>query len=132
MILSLEPIEALRYFYFLKPGGRVITSTNIIHPNNESQSLVMMQKAKYIQYKDIIKRMKDAGASVIEIDAQGLAKEAGTSMAENVVLVGALTASPCFPIDKDVMVEAVKRLVPPKAVDMNLKAFELGYKAFQE
>jgi indolepyruvate ferredoxin oxidoreductase beta subunit len=131
MILALEPIEALRYFYFLKPGGRVITSTNIIHPNNESQSLVMKQKPKYIQYKDIIKRMKDAGAFVIEIDALGLAKKAGTSMAENVVLIGALSASPCFPIKKDVMLEAVKRLVPPKAVEVNLKAFELGSKAFE-
>jgi indolepyruvate ferredoxin oxidoreductase, beta subunit len=132
MILALEPIEALRNFYYLKLGGRVITNTNIIHPNSESQALVMKQKPKYIGYKDIVKTMKEAGASVIEIDALGLAKRAGTSMAENVVLVGALTASPCFPIKKDVMIEAVKRLVPPKAVDMNLKAFELGFKAFEE
>jgi len=132
MILALEPIEALRYFYYLKPGGRVITSTNIIHPNNESQALVMKQKPKYIGYKDIIKTLKDAGASVIEIDALGLAKKAGTSMAENVVLVGALTASPCFPIDKEVMVEAVRRLVPPKALEVNLKAFELGFRSVKE
>jgi indolepyruvate ferredoxin oxidoreductase beta subunit len=132
MILALEPIEALRYFYYLKPGGRVITSTNIIHPNNESQALVMKQKSKYIQYKDIIKRMKDAGASVVEIDALGLANKAGNKMAENVVLIGALTAAPCFPVDKKAMVEAVKKLVPPKAVDVNLKAFELGFKAFEE
>ena len=132
MILALEPIEALRYFYYLKPGGRVITSTNIIHPNNESQSLVMKQKTKYIQYKDIIKRMKDAGASVVEIDALGLAKKAGSARTENVVLVGSLTASPCFPVENAAMMEAVKRLVPPKAIEVNLKAFELGFDAFKE
>jgi len=132
MILALEPIEALRYFYYLRPGGRVITSTNIIHPNSESQALVLKQKAKYIQYKEIVKTMKDAGASVVEIDALGLAKKAGTTMAENVVLIGALTASPCFPLEKKVIMEAVKRLVPPKAIDINLKAFELGNEAFKK
>jgi indolepyruvate ferredoxin oxidoreductase beta subunit len=132
MVLALEPIEAQRYFYFLKPGGRVITSTNIIHPNNESQALVKKEKASYIQYKDIVGNMRKAGASVIEIDALALAKQAGNALAENVVLVGALTASPCFPIRKDVMVEAVKRLVPSKAVDVNLRAFELGYDAFKD
>ncbi|MCO6040708.1 indolepyruvate ferredoxin oxidoreductase subunit beta [Thermococcus alcaliphilus] len=132
VILALEPMEALRYIYFLKPGGVVITNTRLIHHPYETENFVKGKIDKYVTYDEIIENIKRAGAKLYEIDALNLAEEAGTALAQNVVLVGALTALPDFPIDKETMLEAVKASVPEKAVEANVKAFELGYGAMKE
>ena len=132
VILALEPMEALRYLYFLKPGGVVITNTNVIHPPIETQMLAKKEIEGYITYEQIMNKIKEGGARVFEIDALDLARRAGNAQTENVVLVGALAASPSFPVEKVHMLEAVKANVPPKAVDVNIKAFELGYNALKE
>ncbi|WP_054840998.1 2-oxoacid:acceptor oxidoreductase family protein [Thermococcus peptonophilus] len=134
VILALEPMEALRYVYFLKPGGTVITNTRLIHHPYETENFVKGKIEKYVTYEEIVENIKKAGgAKLYEIDAIKLAEEAGgTALAQNVVLVGALTALPDFPIDKETMLEAVKASVPEKAVEANVRAFELGYKAMKE
>ena len=131
VILALEPMEALRYLYFLRPGGLVITNTNLIHPPTETQMLAKGEKERYVEYDDIMERIRSAGARIAEIAALGLANEAGNPQTENVVMVGALAASPAFPVGKDHMLEAVRGTVPKKALDVNLKAFELGYSAMK-
>ena len=45
------------------------------------------------------------------------------------VMVGALAASAGFPLEKGTMLEAVKSTVPPRAVEVNVRAFENGYDA---
>ncbi|MGA1872076.1 MAG: indolepyruvate ferredoxin oxidoreductase subunit beta [Thermoplasmatota archaeon] len=130
VILALEPMEALRYLHFLRPGGLVITNTNIIHPPTETQMLARKEKDAYVKYGDIIERIGSAGARIVEIDALDLAKEAGNPQTENVVMVGALAAVPDFPVGKEEMLEAVRENVPKKALDVNIRAFKLGYSAF--
>jgi indolepyruvate ferredoxin oxidoreductase beta subunit len=130
VILALEPMEALRYLPFLKPGGLVITNTNIIHPPIETQRLARGEQKAYIEYDDVIDRIRGSGASIVQISALDLANEAGNPQTENVVMVGALAASPAFPVGKEHMMEAVKNTVPKKALDVNIKAFELGFSAF--
>lgn len=131
VILALEPMEALRYLYFLKPGGLVITNTNVIHPPTETQMLAKGEKERYVRYHEIIERIKSAGARVAEIDALKLAGEAGNPQTENVVMVGALAASPAFPVGKEHMLEAVMGTVPKKALEVNIRAFELGFSAIK-
>jgi indolepyruvate ferredoxin oxidoreductase beta subunit len=53
-----------------------------------------------------------------------MAEEAGSPLSQNVVMLGA--ASPSIPLRTESLIDAVKRLVPKKTVDINLKAFELG------
>jgi indolepyruvate ferredoxin oxidoreductase beta subunit len=132
VILALEPMEALRYLPFLKPGGLVITNSNMIHPPMETQRLAKGEQDSYVQYKDVLDRIGSSGASIVEIDALDLANEAGNPQTENVVMVGALAASPAFPVGKDHMLEAVKETVPKKALDVNIQAFESGYSAFRK
>ncbi|ASI99050.1 indolepyruvate ferredoxin oxidoreductase subunit beta [Thermococcus celer] len=132
VILALEPMEALRYIYFLRPGGKVITNTRLIHHPYETESFVKGKLDRYVTYDEIIGKIKESGAELYEIDALKLAEEAGTALAQNVVLVGALSALPEFPIDRDTMLEAVKASVPEKAVDANVRAFELGYEAMKK
>ncbi|WP_394325668.1 2-oxoacid:acceptor oxidoreductase family protein [Thermococcus celericrescens] len=69
--------------------------------------------------------MRKAGAKLYEIDVLRLAEEVGTALAQNGVLVGALTALLDFPINKEMMLEAVKVSVPEKAVEANVRAFGL-------
>jgi indolepyruvate ferredoxin oxidoreductase beta subunit len=127
VILSLEPMEALRYISFLKKGGLIITNTRMDHPPLETQLLARKEIDSYVTYEEVMERIRSSGARVVEIDAMDLAKKAGNPQTVNVVMVGALSASPDFPVDKDAMLEAVKENVPGKALDVNIEAFELGF-----
>ena len=61
---------------------------------------------------------------------QKIAEEAGNILTQNIVLLGA--ASPVIPLKKESLLEAIRQTVPPKTVDLNLKAFEMGIAAGKE
>ena len=117
-ILSFEQLEAARWLPFLKKGGKLIVNTQKIDPMP-----VVIGTAEYPD--GVIEAIAATGTDVTSVDALPLAVEAGSSKAVNVVLMGVLAAK--TDIDYDVWVEAVKATVPPKFLELNLKAFELGY-----
>ena len=59
-----------------------------------------------------------------------LAEQAGSVKAVNVVLIGAMARRLQLP--REVWEETVRKTVPPKFIDLNLRAFALGYEAFTE
>ncbi|USS39971.1 indolepyruvate oxidoreductase subunit beta [Thermococcus aggregans] len=128
VILAFEPVEALRYINYLKEGGMVVVNTKPIVPVQ-----VSMGKASYPKIEDI-KRIveEDFKAKWIGFNAEKLALEAGHVVTTNTVLIGALTQVPEFPLDAEHVREVIKLSVPPKAVDINMKAFDLGIKAAKE
>lgn len=132
VILALEPMEALRYLYYVKPGGTVISSSRIIHPPIETEWLATGRIGGYVKYEEVRSRIVDNGYRLFEIDALDLATRAGNTQTQNVVMVGALSASPDFPVDRSAMEEAVKMTVPGKAVEVNLKAFDLGFQVVRD
>ncbi|HIP75370.1 MAG TPA: indolepyruvate ferredoxin oxidoreductase subunit beta, partial [Thermococcus paralvinellae] len=69
---------------------------------------------------------------LITLDAEKLALEAGNVITTNVVLIGALTQTPGFPLSAEHVKEVIRLSVPRKAVDVNMRAFELGVKAAKE
>ncbi len=71
---------------------------------------------------DIRSKVKNA----IIIDAEKLATEAGNILAANVVLLGVLAGLQRIPIPKEILRETVKVFIPKKALDVNLKAFDMG------
>ena len=75
----------------------------------------------------LIDKMKAAGAKVDALDCVTLAKQAGSTKAVNVVLLGRL--SHYFDLPETVWQEALEALVPPKFLELNRKAFELGRNA---
>ncbi|MBO8160774.1 MAG: indolepyruvate oxidoreductase subunit beta [Thermosipho sp. (in: Bacteria)] len=122
VLLSFEPVEALRYINYLKTGGLVFTNSRPIPPVQVSMGL-----SEYPSYEKIKQVVEDEfNAKYISFDAESLAKEAGNIITTNVVLIGALTQTPGFPLSPDTIKEVIKVSVPPKAVDINIKAFELG------
>ena len=78
----------------------------------------------YVRYGG---KVREQGVKVVALDALGMAEEAGSSKAVNVVLIGAMAKKLDLP--KEVWIDTIKETVPSKFIDMNLKAFELGYNA---
>ncbi|EHR78579.1 indolepyruvate oxidoreductase [Thermococcus litoralis DSM 5473] len=128
VMLSFEPVEALRYINYLKEGGMVVVNTKPIVPVQ-----VSMGMAKYPSLDEIRKVFEeDFKAKWIGFNAEELAEKAGHVVTTNTVLIGALTQIPEFPLDAEHVREVIKISVPPKAVEMNMKAFDLGIKAAKE
>jgi indolepyruvate ferredoxin oxidoreductase beta subunit len=128
VMLSFEPVEALRYVNYLKEGGMVVVNTKPIVPVQ-----VSMGMAKYPSL-DEIRRIfeEDFKAKWIGFNAEELAEKAGHVVTTNTVLIGALTQVPEFPLDAEHVREVIKISVPPKAVEMNMKAFDLGIQAAKD
>jgi indolepyruvate ferredoxin oxidoreductase beta subunit len=66
------------------------------------------------------------------INGTALAKEAGNPIAMNVVMLGAICASDVTSLSKESFLETIKKRSPPKSLDINIKAFELGYLEIEE
>ncbi len=120
IIISFEQLESARWLPYLKKGGVLISSTQRIDPMP-----VIMGKADYPD--DILNKIREKDVKLVEVDALDLAIRAGTPKCANVVLLGA--AVRFLGIDKDMWIDIIKTTVPPKTVETNLKAFELGYMA---
>ena len=71
--------------------------------------------------------MKAAGAKVDALDCLALAKEAGSSKAVNIVLMGRL--SHYFDLPQEAWQKAMEAIVPARFLELNRKAFELGKNA---
>ena len=117
IILAFEMLEAYRAMPYLKKGGQIIANSQNIDPMP-----VITGAAEYPC--DIEKKISDK-ADITVVDALSLAKEAGNIKAVNVVLIGVMAKSTDIPYDK--WVETIRTTVPEKFLDVNLKAFELGY-----
>ncbi|SFM84789.1 indolepyruvate oxidoreductase subunit beta [Methanolobus profundi] len=118
VLLALEPSEALRYLEFLSDDGTIIVNTDPILPVTVTSGL-----CSYPDVDAIIAKLKETH-EVKAFNATELAKEAGNPQSMNVVMVGAI--SNYLPISPDTLKECVKELVPPKTVDINVRAFEMG------
>lgn len=117
IILAFEMLEAMRALPYLKKGGQMIANTQRMNPMP-----VITGATEYPA--DIEKKLSDK-INLKAVDALSLAEKAGTIKAVNVVLIGLLAKS--MNVDKQVWLDVIKETVPEKFVDLNLKAFELGY-----
>lgn len=117
MILAFEKLEAARALPYLKEGGTVILNDREIAP--------MPVITGAAEYPDGLVADIASKANVIAIDALSLSLEAGSAKAVNVVLIGVLARS--SDISKEVWIQTIKDTVPAKFLELNLKAFELGY-----
>ena len=118
LLISFDLLEAVRYHHFLKEDGTVVTNTGMIVPTSVFQQNleVPTEEALFAQL---------AGRTVIAVDAAGLAEEAGNILSQNVVMLGA--ASDYLPFSVESLKNAIAGLVPSKTVEINLKAFDLGW-----
>ncbi len=115
LILAFEKLEALRYAHYLKPEGEILYSTQEIMPMP-----VVTGAAEYP--KGIEEQLRGDG-----VDALDLALQAGNSKAANSVMLGALCKK--LGLDREKFEAALLASIPQKTIDMNRRAFELGYAA---
>lgn len=116
-IVSFELLEAARWLEYLRPDGQIVTSTQQIDPMP-----VITGAAAYPEHLE--EKMAALGVEVDAFDALGLAEEAGSSKAVNIVLMGRL--SRYFDIPESEWHDAIAKSVPAKFLEMNQKAFGLG------
>ena len=120
IVLAFEQLEAARFLPFLKKGGVVVTNTQKIDPMP-----VVTGAAQYPQ--GLLEAIEGQGARLLALDALSLAEQAGSVKAVNVVLIGAMSKS--LGTEKEIWLKTIEKTVPPKFVEMNKKAFTLGYEA---
>lgn len=120
VIIAFEQLEAARWLSYLKKGGSLITSTQRLDPMP-----VITGTAEYPA--DISEKLKALGVEVTAVDALSLAEQAGNAKASNVVLMGVAAAKTSF--DDKLWQDAIEQCVPPKFLELNKKAFELGKNA---
>ncbi|MCR4564301.1 MAG: indolepyruvate oxidoreductase subunit beta [Clostridiales bacterium] len=118
LILAFEQLEAARWLPYLKKDGNIIANTQKIDPMP-----VVIGTAVYPN--GVLEAIEKTGVKLTSIDALSLAVEAGSPKAVNVVLIGVMASKMDLP--KETWIEAIKQTVPEKFLEMNLKAFELGY-----
>jgi len=131
LIIAMEATEALRYIEFLKQGGTVVMNSRIMHPPLETAPIVKNRQElrMYVTLEQVKEQLRKVAGNVISIDAEEVAVEAGNPRTENVVLLGVASALSGFPVKIEPLKESVRRVVPERAVEANLKAFDLGRKA---
>lgn len=118
MILSVEPMEALRYVQFLNENGVIVASSDPVVniPNYGSMERILDRIAKYPRH--------------VLLDADALATAAGSVRASNMVMLGA--ASTFIDIDTDDFEAAIAEMFGRKGqklIDVNRKAFVFGRRA---
>lgn len=117
IILAFELLEAYRALPYLKKGGKMIVNTQSINPMP-----VITGAAKY---PENLEEKLSKACSLTALDALDIAQNAGNIKAVNVVLIGVLAKSTDVSYEK--WIEALKATVPEKFIDLNLKAFDMGY-----
>jgi len=124
IILCFEPAEAYRILSKASKKTRVVTNMEPLIPTS-----VSIGQAKYPDVQQLLQNMKDSGLLVVGVNAIELASKAGSAMAGNVVMLGAMSALDNFILSRESMEKALKKRISPKLLDVNLKAFDLGYQS---
>jgi indolepyruvate ferredoxin oxidoreductase beta subunit len=122
MVIALEPLEGLRIAVdYIRQGGVVLLNDETIPPVD-----VKIGAVRYPQIQEIEAALQQLGATVKVVAGSRLAEQAGTVKALNIVMLGAAFGSGVLPFREEYLLEAIKRRVPERFVNANLKAFELG------
>ncbi len=117
-IISFEKLEAARYAKYLNKNGTIVVNTQQIDPMP-----VIIGAAEYPT--DVLNELTAKGLNIEALDALSLAEQAGSSKAVNIVLMGKVAKQ--FGISYDKWITAIENTVAPKFIEMNKKAFELGF-----
>ncbi len=115
LILATEPLEGLRHLEFLKDSGMLVTNS------------VPLKNVKPYPHQDEINKAISTIENHLMIDAASLAKEAGSPLCANMVILGA--GSPFLGIPESALRAAIESIFSRKGqkiVDTNLAGFNLG------
>ncbi|MBQ7432320.1 MAG: indolepyruvate oxidoreductase subunit beta [Lachnospiraceae bacterium] len=122
VIIAFERLEALRYVHFLKKDGVLIVNDQRIDP--------MTVVTGQAEYPEGIIETLSTQYKVIAVDSMAEALKLGNSRVFNTIILGVAARHMAY--TKDQWETVIRNTVPPKTVDVNLKAFEVGYQLAEE
>ena len=117
ILFGFELMETYRYLPLLKRGGAVVVNDLEIPPSS-----VLMGQENYPE--GLAEKIREQFPDFLLVDGQGLAREAGNLRAANTVLLGAVSRR--LDIAESFWMQALEKMVPSKALEVNRKAFQLG------
>lgn len=127
-LLGFEIAEATRRgVTYLKHGGLAIVNSKKLPPVE-----VISGMRKYPEEGELLKLLRKVTDRISVFDATKLAEQAGDSIATNIVMLGALTASDILPFSEDDIITTMKESIPARFLELNTRAFRLGAEALKK
>ncbi len=126
VIISTEPVEALRYISYAHHKTKIVTDTNPVVPFT-----VAVGDEIYPSVKKIYDEL-DSKARLYKVDALSIAKKSGAMITKNIVMLGTLAATDVLPFDQKILLQTILENVPEKFRSINEKAFHGGMHAIKE
>ncbi len=117
ILFGFELLETYRYLPLMKNGASVIANDFRISPPS-----VLLGQATYPQ--NLSEKIKTSYPDFLLVDGQGMAQKAGDTRAANTVMLGAVSRR--LQIADEVWKQAIEKMVPKKALEINLIAFSMG------
>jgi|Deesub1362A_J573_1020465.scaffolds.fasta_scaffold03833_3 indolepyruvate ferredoxin oxidoreductase beta subunit len=124
-IVAFEPLEALRNLSKVRRDGVVLTDINPIIP-----PLVSIGIGSYPPVEEIFEKI-EKHCELIKINADEIARKAGSILTKNVVMLGAFHSLQILPIKEESILGVIKEAIPEKYIEMNMKAFAMGKEAIK-
>ncbi len=122
VIIAFEKLEAMRYANYLKPDGVLIVNDWRIDPMP-----VVIGQAQYPEH--ILDTLRET-YKVYAVDATDEAKKLGNSRVFNLIILG--LAAQHMDFTKEQWYEVIEKTVPPKTIEINKQAFDVGYQLKEE
>jgi len=126
-LVGMEPSEALRNISYLSKSTLVLLNTVVTVPFT-----VSIGESTYPSLEEILRQLGKASDRIIQLDAAKTAQDAGSRLATNVVMLGALFGTGQLPIKTATIKETIQAHFPSKVAPVNIKAFNLGYEACRQ
>ncbi len=117
IMLSFEKMEALRWLYYVKKDGVIVSSNVKMVPP-------IVSTGAFEYPEDVEERILKERPDAKILDIVSALKEVGNDKVTNVIMIGAL--STMFDFEPEKWLEVIKEAVPQKVVDVNVKAFKKG------
>lgn len=127
ILLGFEVLETFRALSYCHAKSLVIANTAAVIPYS-----VAVGKASYPPVDRLLSLMVKHVGEVCAFDAACLARQAGSPLAVNMVILGALMATDYMPLSQNQVLEAMRHLIKPKFLEANLAAFRMGAAAAQD
>jgi indolepyruvate ferredoxin oxidoreductase, beta subunit len=122
VLISFEPIEALRAIPKISGKTSVVVNRSPIYPFNLREG-----EHSYPDIETILDELNNKSMKVFILEADKIAKESGHILSMNMVMLGCATAVKGFPLKKEIVINSMKANLPEKSLGINLRAFERGF-----
>jgi indolepyruvate ferredoxin oxidoreductase beta subunit len=126
-LVGMEPSEVLRNISYLSKSTLVLLNTALTIPLT-----VSIGESTYPSLEKMLSQLVKASDRIIQLDAAKTAQEAGSRLATNIVMLGALFGTEQIPIKIATIKETIQARFPAKVAPVNIKAFDLGYEACRQ